>query len=257
MIHPTAIVHPEAKVAADVEIGPWCLVGPKVTIGRGTRLVSHAVVDGWTTIGENNTIFPFAVVGGIPQDLKYKGEDTKLVIGDRNTIRESVTINLGTAQGGGVTQIGSGNLLMAYTHVGHDCVIGDHCILANSVNLAGHVTLENYVNVGGMTGVSQFLRLGSHSYIAGHSGVEKEVPPFSIAIGSRPCSIKGANIVGLRRRGFPAETIQKIHESIKLWSRTDVQKEQCLLEIESQYGETPEIQQFVAFIRKSDSGVVR
>ena len=256
-IHPTALVHASAKVDPTAEIGPWCTVGEHVSIGKNTRLISHVVVDGWTTIGDENTVFPFAVLGAVPQDLKYKGEKTELIIGNGNTIRESATLNLGTVQGGGRTKIGDHNLLMAYTHLGHDCVIGSHCILANYAGLAGHVTLDDYVTIGGMTGVSQFVRVGAHAYIGGQSGLEKEVPPYVIAVGSRPCALKGANIVGLRRRGFPAEIIQKINEAIKLWARTDVQKEQCLLEIDSQYGEFPEIARFVQFIRKSEIGVVR
>ncbi len=257
MIHPSALVHPEAQIDPSVEIGPFCIIGPRVKIGKGTRLMSHVVVDGWTEIGEDNVIFPFAVLGAVPQDLKYKGEDTRLVIGDRNRIRESVTLNLGTVQGGGLTQLGNDCLLMAYSHLGHDSIVGDHCILANSVAVAGHVILENHVTLGGMTGVSQFARVGSHAYIGGQSGVERDVPPFSIAVGSRPCNVKGTNIVGLRRRGFKAETITRINEAIKLWTRPDVQKEQCLLEIESQYGELAEVQQLLGFIRSSETGVVR
>lgn len=257
MIHPTSIVHPEARIDSSVEIGPWCTVGPHAKIGPGTRLISHVVVDGWTTIGRDNVFYPFSVIGAVPQDLKYKGEPTELIIGDRNTIRESVTLNLGTVQGGGKTAIGSGNLLMAYTHLGHDCIIGNHCILANYAGLAGHVTLEDHVTIGGMTGISQFVTVGMHAYVGGQSGLERDVPPFSIALGSRPCSLKGTNIVGLRRRGYSADTITKINEAIKLWIRPDIQKEQCLLEIESQYSEIPEIQKFVAFIRASETGVVR
>ncbi|OFZ22439.1 MAG: acyl-[acyl-carrier-protein]--UDP-N-acetylglucosamine O-acyltransferase [Bdellovibrionales bacterium GWB1_55_8] len=257
MIHPTSIVHPEAQIDPSVEIGPWCTVGPHVKIGKNNRLISHVVMDGWTEIGENNVFFPFAVIGAIPQDLKYKGEPTKLIIGNENTIREAVTLNLGTVQGGGVTRLGNKNLLMAYTHLGHDCLVGNQCIIANGAGLAGHVVIEDFVTIGGMTGVTQFVRVGSYAYIAGQSGLERDVPPYSIAIGSRPANLKGANIVGLRRRGFPSDIIQKINEAIKLWIRPDVQKEQCLLEIESQYGEFPEIQKFVSFIRESDTGVVR
>jgi UDP-N-acetylglucosamine acyltransferase len=257
VIHPTAVIDPRAELDPSAEIGPWCTVGPNVKIGKGTRLVSHVVVDGWTTLGAGNTVFPFSVLGAVPQDLKYKGEKTLLLIGDHNTIRESVTLNLGTIQGGGKTQIGSGNLLMGYTHLGHDCIVGNHCIIANYGGLAGHVTVEDYVTLGGMVGVSPYVRLGAYSFLGGQSGAEKDVPPYAIALGSRPCSIKGTNIVGLRRRGVPAETITKINESMKLWMRPDVPKEQCLLEIESQYGEIAEIQRFVAFIRASDSGVVR
>lgn len=256
-IHSTAIISPEAKIDPSVEIGPWCTVGPNVVIGKGTRLISHVVLDGWTTIGEDNVFFPFSVIGAVPQDLKYKGEKTELIIGNRNTIRESVTLNLGTVQGGGLTRIGDDNLLMAYVHMGHDSIIGNHCILANSSGLAGHVILGDYVTLGGQSGVGQFVRIGSHAYLGGQSAVEKDVPPFCIALGGRPISIRGANIVGLRRRGFSAETITKVNETIKLWSRPDVQKEQCLLEIESQYGDLAEVAQFVKFIRESESGVAR
>lgn len=257
MIHPSAQVHPEAQIDPSVEIGPWCSIGAHVKIKQGTRLISHVVLDGWTEIGEDNLIYPFSVLGAAPQDLKYQGEATQLIIGNKNTIREGVTMNLGTVQGGGVTRVGDHCLVMAYSHLGHDCIIGNHCIIANYGGLAGHVTLEDYVTLGGMTGVSQYVRVGAHSYIGGQSGLERDVPPYSIAIGTRPCSLKGTNIVGLRRRGFSAETIQKINEAIKLWVRPDIQKEQCLLEIESQYGDYPEIQSFVSFIRKSETGVVR
>jgi UDP-N-acetylglucosamine acyltransferase len=257
MIHPTSIIHPGAEIHPSVEVGPWCTIGPHVKIGEGTKLMSHVVIEGWTEIGKDNQIYPFSVLGAIPQDLKYKGEPTQLIIGDHNTIRESVTMNLGTVQGGGITSVGNHNLIMAYTHFGHDCRIGNHCILANYAGLAGHVIFDDYVTIAGMTGISPFVRVGAYAYIAGQSGVEKDIPPYSIAIGQRPCVLKGSNIVGLRRRGFPADIIQKINEAIKLWTRHDVQKEQCLLEIESQYGEYPEIQKFISFIRKSETGVAR
>jgi UDP-N-acetylglucosamine acyltransferase len=256
-IHPTAIIHPEAQIDPSVEIGPWCTVGPRVKIGKGNRLISHVVVDGRTTLGEENVLYPFSAIGMIPQDLKYKGEDTELLIGSHNTIRESVTLNLGTVQGGGKTVVGDHNLLMAYTHLGHDCIIGNHCIIANSGGLAGHCVLEDYVTMGGMCGVAPFVRIGAHAYIAGFSGVEKDIPPFAIAIGQRPCAIKGTNIVGLRRRGMPAETISVINEVIKLWMRGDVEKERCLLEIESQYGDVPQVAQLVSFIRQSQYGTAR
>jgi UDP-N-acetylglucosamine acyltransferase len=257
MIHPTAIVDRNAEIGREVEIGPYCTIGPKVKIGDGTKLLSHVVVEGRTTIGEGNRFFPFSMIGAVPQDLKYKGEDTELRIGSRNTIRECVTLNLGTLQGGGVTSVGNDSLLMAYVHLGHDTHVGSHCIVANSVQLAGHVTLEDHVTIGGLSGVAQFLKVGQHAYVSGHTGIEKSIPPFSVAHGSRPMVLRGANIVGLRRRGFKAETIQVINEAIKLWCRSEVNKEQCLIEIESQYGEYAEIQQFLKFIRESESGVVR
>lgn len=240
-----------------MEVGPFCVVGPKVTLGDGTKLLSNVVVEGRTEMGRENTVFPFTVLGAVPQDLKYKGEDTLLVIGDHNTIRESVTMNLGTVQGGGVTRVGDHNLIMAYSHLGHDCAIGNHCILANNAGLAGHVTLQDYVTLGGMIGVSQFVTVGAYAYLTGQSGLEKDLPPFTIGVGSRPCNVRGVNIVGLRRRGFSADTIRVLSEVVKLWCREDVPKEQCLLEIESQYGEIPEVRQYLAFIRNSATGVSR
>ncbi len=254
MIHPTALIDPRAQLDQTVEVGPWCTIGPHVTLGAGCVLKSHVVLKGHTDIGQSNTFFPFTVIGEVPQDLKYRGEPTRLVIGDRNTFRENVTINIGTAQGGGVTQIGSDCLLMGCVHVGHDSQLGNHCIVANNAALAGHVVLGDYVTLGGVTGVGQFTRIGAHAYIGGHSAVEKDVPPFSIAFGSRPCVLKGTNIVGLRRRGFSNDTIMRINEAIKLWGRPDVPKEQCLLEMES---ECLEVQGLIAFIRQSESGVVR
>ncbi len=257
MIHETAIIHPQAEVDSSVEIGPFCVVGPHVKIGKDSQLKSHVMIEGHTTVGEKNIFFPFSSIGAIPQDLKYKGEPTRVEMGDRNVVRENVTINLGTENGGGVTSVGNDNLIMAYVHLGHDCHVKNHCILANNVGLAGHVILEDFVNLGGMVGVSQFVRVGAHAYITGQSGLEKSVPPFCIAMGSRPCNVKGANIVGLRRHGLSSETITMINEAIKLWTRPDVEKEQSLLEIESQYGECEEIKHFVAFIRESRQGVVR
>jgi UDP-N-acetylglucosamine acyltransferase len=256
-IHPSAVVDSRAELDPSVEIGPFCTVGPNVRVGKGTKLLSHVVLEGWTTVGEDNSIFPFSVLGAVPQDLKYKGEKTELIIGNNNTIRESVTMNLGTIQAGGKTVVGNNNLIMGYTHLGHDCIIGNHVIIANYGGLAGHVTLEDHVTLGGMCGVSQFVRVGAHSYIGGSSGLERDVPPYVIAMGTRPCSIKGANIVGLRRRGVSSDIIQKINEAIKLWMRPEVQKEQCLLEIESQYGEFEEIQKLVKFIRASETGIAK
>ncbi len=256
-IHPTATVDTKAELASGVVVGPYCTVGPNVKIGKGTKLVSHVVVDGWTTIGEENEIFPFATLGLVPQDLKYKGERTELTIGNRNSIREYVSAHLGTAQGGGFTRIGDGNLLMGYVHLGHDVIVGNSAILANYVGVAGHVVIDDHAIIGGQSGVNQFVRVGAHTYIGGHSAIERDVPPYCIGVGSRPMQIKGANIVGLRRRGFSADTISRINEAIKLWTRADVEKERCLLEIESQYGEFPEVMAFVNFIRKSESGVTR
>jgi len=257
MIHPSAQVHPEAKLDPSVEVGPWCVVGQHVKIGKNTKLMSHVVIDGWTEIGENNLVFPFAVLGAVPQDLKYKGEVVYLKIGNHNTIREGVTINLGTTQGGGSTTVGDHNLIMSYVHMGHDCHVRNHCVLATHTGLSGHVTVEDYAILGGMVGVVQFARVGIHAYIGGQAGITKDVPPFTIVEGMRPPVIRGVNIVGLRRRGYDAETITRINETVKLWVRPEVPKEQCILEIESQYGEIPEVQQFIRFIRESKPGVIK
>jgi UDP-N-acetylglucosamine acyltransferase len=256
-IHPTAIVDSKAELGSDVIVGPYTMIGPHVKVGNGTRFQSHVVVEGHTTIGEQNTFFPFSVIGAVPQDLKYNGEPTELVIGNHNTIRESVTLNLGTIKGGGKTSMGDHNLIMAYCHFGHDSMLGNHCIMANGATLAGHVIVEDYVNIGGLVGVIQFLKLGTHSYIGGSSTIDRDVPPFSIVVGERPCELKGANIIGLRRKGYKAASITAINESLKLWKRQDVMKEQCLLEMETQYGEIPEVNQLITFIRKSENGCVK
>lgn len=256
-IHPTAIIESGAELDHGVSVGPFCRIGSNVKVGKGTTFQSHVVVEGHSSIGSDNTFFPFSVIGAVPQDLKYKGEPTRLIIGDNNTIRESVTLNLGTVQGGGETRVGNGNLIMAYVHLGHDTVVHNGTILANSVQVAGHAIIEDYANVGGLTGIIQYVRVGAYTYVGAFSSVEKDAPPFSVVLGSRPCILRGANIVGLRRRGFAPDQIMRINESLKLWGRSDVPKEQCLVEIESQFGEYSEIQTLTNFIRKSDTGVIR
>ena len=257
IIHPTAIVSSKAELGNDVEIGPFCTIGPNVKIGNSTKLVSHVVVDGKTTIGNYNLFFPFSVIGGIPQDLKYNGEVTELHIGDHNTIRESVTLNLGTNQGGGKTVLGSNNLLMAYTHLGHDAILGDHCVLANSVAIAGHVILDDHAIIGGLTGITQFVHVGAHVYVGAGSMIDKDAPPFAVLLGSRPCEVKGANLVGLRRKGFKNDAILALNESLKLWKHSELQKEECLQKIESEFGTFEEVKLLVKFIRKSKNGCLR
>jgi len=257
MIHPTAQVHPDAKLDPSVEVGPWCIIGPHVRVGARTRLVAHVLLEGQTELGEDNTVYPFSVLGSAPQDLKYRGEDTRLIVGHRNTIRECVTMNLGTLQGGGKAQVGDGCLIMAYTHVGHDCLMGNGCIIANYAGLAGHVILEDHVTLGGMVGVSQYVRLGAYAYVGGQSGLERDVPPFTIALGSRPTLLKGTNIVGLKRQGFQGDRIQRIHEAVKYWSRSDMPKNDCLEKMQVEFLEDTDVQQFLQFIRASEVGVLR
>jgi UDP-N-acetylglucosamine acyltransferase len=256
-IHPTALVDKGAEIDSTVEIGPYSVIGSKVRIGAGTRVESHVVIQGKTTIGEGNVFFPFSNIGGVPQDLKYKGEDTELIIGNHNRIRECVTLNLGTVQGGGFTKIGDHNLLMSYMHVGHDTIIGSHCIFGNSLNLAGHVIVQDHSNIGGMSGVSQFLRIGEGAYVTAITGVEKEVPPFAIAHGLRPCNVRGANIIGMRRRGYPNESIQAVSESLKIWTDENLTKDQALEKMRAQYGSIAEVQKILHFIESSESGVLR
>lgn len=219
-IHASAIIEPGATIAADAEIGPLCHVGPKVAIGSGTRLVSHVAVMGRTKLGAGNTIWPQAVLGADPQDLKFNGEDAQLVIGDNNEIRECVTLHVGTENGGGVTRVGSDNLLMAYVHVGHDCVIGDHCILANAVQLAGHIHIRDHANVGGATAVHHYVTIGEYSFVGGMSRIVQDVPPFMVVEG-HPARIRDINRVGLARHRFPQETIDRLKDVYRRLFRTD------------------------------------
>lgn len=257
MIHPTAIVDSRARIDESAEIGPFCTIGPEVSIGQRSKLLSHVVVTGNTHVGGDNVIFPFAVIGGVPQDLKYRGEDTKLVLGDHNIIRESVTINVGTAQGGGITEIGSHNLIMAYTHIAHDCRVGNHCVIANNVQIAGHVVIEDYVIIGGTVAIVQFIRVGTHSYVGGSLGLEMDVPPYSVIRVSRPVYVKGANLVGLKRRGFTPDTVRSIHEALKMWAKSENQRDVCIGEIEARLGHCEEVRQLIDFIKKSETGVIR
>jgi UDP-N-acetylglucosamine acyltransferase len=213
-IHATAIVDRAAELAADVEVGPYSVIGPKVRIGAGSVIGPHVVIDGRTTIGRANRFFPFSSIGGAPQDKKYAGEDTELVIGDGNTVRECCTISLGTTQGGGVTRIGSDNWIMAYAHIAHDCLVGDHTILANNATLAGHVTLGDWAIMGGMSAIHQFCSMGPHSMAGGGSIVLRDVPPFVICSGN-PAEPHGINTEGIKRRGFDADLVNLLRRAYK------------------------------------------
>jgi len=214
MIHNTAIIHSNAKIASDVEIGPFVVIGDKVKIDSGTKIKSHAVIEGDTEIGKNNLIFPFATIGLDPQDLKFKGEDSKLIIGDNNKIREHVTIHRGTEDGGMITKIGSNNLFMVGVHIAHDCIVGDHIILANNATLAGHVQIENHVVIGGLSAVHQFVRIGKGAMIGGMSGVESDVIPFGLVMGER-AFLAGLNLIGLKRNNFSREEIHALRNYFK------------------------------------------
>ncbi len=214
-IHPTAVVEPGASVAPSAKIGPFCVVGPKVELGEKVELISHVAVSGRTSVGEGTRIFPFASIGHQPQDLKYKGEESRLVIGRNNVIREHVTMNPGTSGGGMVTKVGDGCLFMVGVHVAHDCILGNHVIMANNATLAGHVRIDDYAMFGGLSAVHQFVRIGRHAMVGGVTGVERDVIPFGSVVGDR-ARLSGLNIVGLQRHGFSREEIQSLRAAYQV-----------------------------------------
>lgn len=256
MIHATAIVHPGARIAPGVEIGPFAVIGEHVSLGEGTTVGPHAVIEGWTQIGRDNRIFQFASVGAGPQDLKYKGEETWLVIGDRNRIREFATLHRGTVDGGGRTVVGSDNLLMAYSHVAHDCKVHNRIVMANAATLAGHVEVEDNAILGGLVAVHQFCRVGCHTMISGGAMISQDIPPYTIAQGDRAKTL-GVNLVGLKRRGFSAETIRGIKNAYRLLFRAGLRQEEALERIEREHGAIPEVMHFLGFVRQSRRGVAR
>ena len=256
-IHPTAIVDSKADVSADAEIGPYCIVGAKVAIGSRTRLIAHVVLEGKLTIGEDNIFYPYSNIGAAPQDLKYKGEPSETRIGNRNKIREFVTVNRGTEGGGMITAIGNDNLLMAYVHVAHDVVLTDRIILANGVTFAGHVHVGEYANIGGHTGVHQFVRSGRHSMVGSYSVINRDVLPFSTIASPREANVYGANRIGLERRGFTAEQIEPLQNALRILTRSGLNTSQALSRIEEELPKTPEIDELQAFIRDSKHGFVK
>ena len=254
VVHPTAVVAPGAELAADVEIGPYAVIGPYVHIGAGTRVGPHAVLDGRTTIGRNNRIFQFASVGAEPQDLKYRGEESRLEIGDRNIIREFATVNPGTTGGGMVTTVGSDTLLMNYSHIGHDCHVGSHCVLANSATLAGHVTIQDYVIVGGLAAIHQFVRIGESAILGGGAMVIHDVPPYCNASGDR-ATLRGVNIIGLRRRGFDAEQVRAIKSAYRLLFAAGMPFAEARARLAAELAATPEVERLLAFLAASSRGI--
>jgi len=256
MIHTTAIIDPKAELDSGVDIGPYCVIGPQVKIGRGTTLAPHVVVEGWTKIGEACRIFQFASIGAIPQDLKYKGEESWVIIGNNTTIREFVTINRGTAQSGGKTIVGNNNFFMAYSHVAHDCKTGDHVILANAATLAGHIEIEDYAIVGGLVGVHQFVRLGCHCIIGGGSGVNQDIPPYMMANGQR-ARLYGLNLVGLKRHNFSSEALSNLKKAYRIIFRSGLTTGKALDQVEREIDNSPEVDHLVSFIRNSERGVTR
>ena len=256
-IHPTAIVSPDAKIHPSCKIGPYCTVGPEVEIGEGCELVSHVVVEGPTKIGARNRFFPFSSIGLAPQDISYAGEPTQLEIGDNNVIREFVTINRGTAKGGGLTRIGSHTLIMAYTHIAHDCVIGDHVIMANAATLGGHVIVEDWATVGALCPVHHFVRIGTHAFIGGGTTVTRDVLPFSKTAAERGTRAYGLNAVGLERRGFSKERIRKIHHAYKILLASKLNTSQALEKLKAEADRWDDVEMLIRFIEASERGVIK
>jgi UDP-N-acetylglucosamine acyltransferase len=257
MIHPTAIVDPSAKLPSSCKVGPYCIIGPGVELGENCELVSHVVVHGPARIGSENRFFPFCAIGTEPQDFTFGGEKTGVQIGDHNVIREYVTINRGTAKGGGLTRVGSHTLIMAYAHIGHDTVIGDHCLLANAATLAGHVVVEEWAVVGALCPVHQFVRIGAHAYIGGGTTITKDVLPFAKAVTPRNTKTYGLNAVGLERRGFSKERIRRIHHAYRVLLNSRLNTTQALERLRAEGDQGDDVAQIIRFIEESQRGVIK
>jgi len=252
-IHATAIVDPGAEIGAGVVIGPYAVIGPRVVIGSGCRIGPHAVLHQDTRLGRDVQVHHGASLGNDPQDLKYRGEHSELIVGDRTVIREFCTLNRGTASHG-KTEIGHDCLLMAYAHVAHDCVIGNHVIIANAVNMGGHVVVDDWATIGGVSAVHQFVRIGAHAFIGGTSAVRKDVPPYVKASGN-PLRLYGLNSVGLRRRGFNEEVRLELKRAYRLFFQSDLNIRQALERADAELQPYPEVRQFLSFIQASDRGI--
>jgi UDP-N-acetylglucosamine acyltransferase len=254
-IHPSAIVHPGAYLGTGVTVGPYAIIEDQVHIGDGTVIDAGAQIKRFTTLGAKNHVHSMACVGGEPQDLKFGGEESTLVIGDRNRIREFSTIHRGTEGGGGVTRVGSDNLMMAYSHIAHDCVVGDNNVLANAATLAGHVTVGNEVVVGGLSAVHQFVNIGDFAFIGGKTGVAQDVPPFMLAVGER-ATLRGLNLIGLRRHGFSSEEISALKSAYKLIWRSNQERNEVMQQVETELGSFQQVMKLIDFIRSSKRGTI-
>jgi UDP-N-acetylglucosamine acyltransferase len=252
-VHPTALIDPSAELAPGVVVGPYSIVGPGVRVGARTRIGSHVLIERDTTVGEECTVHQGAVLGTDPQDLKYMGEPTVLVVGDRTVIREYATLNRGTIASG-VTRVGSDCMLMAYTHVAHDCHLGNHVILSNAVNMAGHVTIGDWAIVGGLTPIHQFVRIGAHAFVGGATRVAKDVPPYVKAAGS-PMELYGLNSVGLQRRGIPEEVRRELKRAYRLFFASNHNVAQALARAREELRALPEVEVFLSFFESSERGV--
>jgi UDP-N-acetylglucosamine acyltransferase len=255
-IHETALVDRRAEIDSDVEIGPYSLIGKHVRLGKGCRIKSHVVIEGRTTLGAGNTVFQFATVGSVPQDLKYKGEPSELIIGDRNTIREFVSLNPGTTGGGMATRVGDSNLLMMYCHIAHDCILGSHNIIANGATLGGHVVIEDYVIVGGLVGIHQFTKVGRGAILGAGSMVSKDVPPYCNATGDR-ARLHGLNLEGLKRRRFEREKIEALKKAYRIMFRSKLTAGAAIVKIRRELSGYAEAQQLATFVENSQRGVCR
>lgn len=255
-IHPTAIVLDSAKVADDVEIGAFSVIGADVELGAGTKIDSHVVINGPTRIGENNHIYQFNSIGDDPQDKKYQNEPTRLEIGDNNTIREFCTISRGTVQDAGVTSIGNDNWIMAYVHIAHDCNIGDHCVFANNATLAGHVHVGDWAIFAGFTGAHQFCHIGAHAFLGMYSGTSRDVPAYTM-IGGQPPTPKGINSEGLKRRGFSADQIRNIRAAYRVVFRKGLKLAEAIAELEQVVSRQPELEIFIDSLKNSERGILR
>jgi UDP-N-acetylglucosamine acyltransferase len=256
-IHPTAIIDPKAKVHPSCKIGPYSVVGPDVELGESCHLLSHVAVEGPTRIGNGNTFFPFASIGMAPQDVSYAEEPTRLEIGDHNVIREYVTINRGTVKGGGVTRVGDRNLIMAYTHIAHDCQIGNHIIMANAATLGGHVIVEDWATVGALCPIHHFVRIGTHAFIGGGTTVTRDVLPFSKTSAERGTHAYGMNAVGLERRGFTKERIRKLHHAYRVLLASKLNTSQALAKLKSESDRGEDVDMLIRFIEESERGVIK
>jgi UDP-N-acetylglucosamine acyltransferase len=256
-IHSTAIIDPTARVDPSCKVGPYCVIGADVELGKGCHLISHVVIEGPTKIGVDNGFFPFSSIGLAPQDLTYAGEPTRLEIGDHNEIREFVTINRGTVKGGGVTRICDHNLIMAYTHIAHDCQVGSHIIMANAATLGGHVTVEDWANVGALCPVHHFVRIGTHSIIGGGSTITRDVLPFSKTSADRGTSAYGLNAIGLERRGFTKDRIKKLHHAYKIILASKLNTSQALEKLKSEEDRGEDVDLLIQFIESSERGVIK
>ena len=256
MIHPTALIDPKAELADDVEVGAFTIVDAKVRIDAGTRIGPHAVITGRTTIGKNNHIFQFTSIGEQPQDKKYAGEDTELIIGDNNTIREMCTFSRGSAQGGGVTRIGSNNWIMACVHIAHDCNLGDNIIMANNASLAGHVTVGDYAILSGYSLIHQFCTIGEHSFTSFASYVNQSIPPY-VTVAGEKARVKGINSEGLKRRGYTSEQITQVRRAYKALYRESLTLEEATVRLTEMAVNSPEIQPLVDFLNLAERGILR